>query len=103
VNVFAGAYGDKRRAVAIDRLSDQIVCRGSVVIRDLGGDRKGELSAHRVLDSPHVTPGETIRCVARRTAAACAGRWYLAPPQACYWANGSFTANAVNGGGIFVL
>jgi hypothetical protein len=74
VDVFAGAYGDKRRAAAVDRLSDRIVACGSLVVRELGGDRKGELSAHRVLDSPHVTPGETIRCVARRTAAACVGR-----------------------------
>ena len=71
--MFADAYGDKRRAAAVSRLSDRIVACGSLVVRELGGDRKGELSAHRVLDSPHVTPGETIRCVARRTAAACVG------------------------------
>jgi hypothetical protein len=74
MDVFAGAYGDKRRAVAVARLSDRIITCGSLVVRELGGDRKGELSAHRVLDSPHVTPGETVRCVARRTVAACVGR-----------------------------
>ncbi|HET6238148.1 MAG TPA: IS4 family transposase [Acetobacteraceae bacterium] len=74
MDVFAGAYGDKRRAEAVGRLSERIVACGSLVVRELGGDRKGEVSAHRVLDSLHVTPGETVRCVARRTVAACAGR-----------------------------
>ena len=74
MDVFAGAYGDKRRAAAMTRLSDRIVTCGSLVVRELGGDRKGEISAHRVLDSAHVTPGETVECVARRTAAACVGR-----------------------------
>jgi hypothetical protein len=74
MEVFAGAFGDKRRAAAMNQLSERIVACGSLVVRQLGGDRKGELSAHRVLDSLHVTPGETIRCVAQRTAAACAGR-----------------------------
>ncbi len=74
MEVFAGAYGDKRGAAAISRLSERIVARGSLVVRELGGDRKGELAAHRVLDSAHVTPGETVRYVARRTAVACVGR-----------------------------
>jgi len=74
MEVFAGAYGDKRRAAAISRLSERIVACGSLVVRELGGDRKGELAAHRVLDSAHVAPGETVRYVARRTAAACVGR-----------------------------
>jgi Transposase DDE domain len=71
---FAGAYGDKRRAAAVARLSDRIVACGSVVIREVGETRKGEISAHRILGSCHVTPGETLRCVARATAATCAGR-----------------------------
>jgi hypothetical protein len=74
VDAFAGAYCDRRRAAAVARLSERIVAYGSLVVRELGGDRNGEISAHRVLDSPHVTPGETVRCVSRRTAAACAGR-----------------------------
>ena len=74
MDVFEGGYGDQRRAAAISRLSDRIVACRSLVIKELGGDRKGELSAHRVLGSCHVTPGETVRHVARRTAAACAGR-----------------------------
>jgi hypothetical protein len=76
---FTGAYGDKRRAAAITQLSKAIVATGSVVIREVGGDRKGELSAHRVLGSCHVTPQDTVECVARRTATACAGRRIVVP------------------------
>ena len=74
MDVFAGAYGDKRRAAAVGRLSEQIIGCGSVVIREVGETRKGEIAAHRVLGSCHVTPGETLRCVARATSASCAGR-----------------------------
>ena len=47
---------------------------GSLVLRQVGGDRAGEMSAHRFLDSPHVTPEEIIWTTADRTASACAGR-----------------------------
>jgi hypothetical protein len=39
VDVFAGTYGDKRRA-AVGRLSDLIVGRRLLMVRQLGGDRK---------------------------------------------------------------
>jgi hypothetical protein len=74
MDVFAGAHGDKRRAAAVARLSERIVACGSVVIREVGETRKGEISAHRILGSCHVTPGEALRCVARATAATGAGR-----------------------------
>jgi Transposase DDE domain len=79
MNEFAGAYGDERRAAAVARLSQQIVSHGSVVIRVVGGDRNGELAAHRVLGSCHVTPRETVACVAQQTARACAGRRVVVP------------------------
>jgi Transposase DDE domain len=79
MNEFAGAYGDERRAAAVARLSQQIVSRGSVVIRAVGGSRNGELAAHRVLGSCHVTPRETVACVAQQTARACAGRRVVVP------------------------
>ncbi len=74
MDVFGGAYGDKRRAAAVAQLSERIIACGSVVIREVGETRKGEIAAHRVLGSCHVTPGETLRCVARGTQATCAGR-----------------------------
>jgi|SRR5208337_1188118 len=70
---FTGAYGDLRRAAAMQRLYTGIVERQSVVIRKVGGTRGGELSAHRVLSSPEVTPEATLNCLSRRTAQAVKG------------------------------
>src|SRR3954451_18291134 len=70
---FAGAYGDRRRASAMQRVLNGVVERQSVVIRKVGGTRGGELSAHRVLSSPEVTPEETLNCLSRHAARAVAG------------------------------
>lgn len=75
---FAGAFGDRRRAAAMQRVFAGIVERQSVVIRKVGGDRGGELSAHRVLSSAEVTPEETLSCLSRHTARAVSGRRVLA-------------------------
>jgi len=75
---FVGAYGDKRRSAAMLRLYGAMVEQGSVVVRKLGGDRGGELAAHRVLSSARVTPTMTLRCLSRGTAAACVGRRIVA-------------------------
>ena len=75
---FTGAYGDKRRSAAMSRLYGSIVEQTSVVIRKLGGDRGGELAAHRVLSSARVTPAVTLRCLSQHTAAAAAGRRIVA-------------------------
>ena len=70
---FAGAFGDRRRAAAMQRLFRGIVERQSVVIRKVGGTRGGELAAHRVLSSPDVAPEEILNCLSRRTAEAVKG------------------------------
>lgn len=70
---FAGAYGDRRRATAMQRLYTGMVEQQSVVIRKIGGTRGGELSAHRVLSSPEVRPEATLNCLSRRTAQAVNG------------------------------
>lgn len=75
---FLGAYGNKRRAAAVTRLHDSMVAQSSVVVRRLGQRRAGELSAHRVLSNPAVTPARTLDCFARGTAAAVAGRRIVA-------------------------
>lgn len=75
---FAGAYGDRRRAAAVSRLYDAMVAQSSVVVRKLGVDRGGEVSAHRALSSPQVTPDETLDCLSRRTARAAVGRRIVA-------------------------
>ncbi len=75
---FLGAYGDKRRAAAASRLYGAMVEQSSVVIRKVGRDRGGELSAHRVLSSARMTPERTLDCLAQRTAAAAVGRRVVA-------------------------
>jgi hypothetical protein len=69
-----GFFGDIRRERAGAALFERVVETGSLVLRQVGGGRAGEMSAHRFLDSPHVTHGEILRTAAHRTAAACAGR-----------------------------
>jgi hypothetical protein len=78
MSVFSGAYGDKRRAASVGRLHDSMVAQSSVVVRRLGGRRAGEMAGHRVLSCTSVTPGQTVACFARVTAAAAAGRRIVA-------------------------
>jgi len=69
-----GEFGDARRGVRGAWLFDRIVATGSLCLRKVGGDRAGEIAAHRFLDSPEVSAGEIIETLARRTAEACRGR-----------------------------
>jgi hypothetical protein len=73
-----GFFGDVRRAKAGAALFERVVATGSLVLREVGGDRAGEISAHRFLGSMHVTPQEIIETAGRRTAAACRGRRIVA-------------------------
>jgi Transposase DDE domain len=73
-----GYFGDVRREQAGAMLLERVVATGSLVVRKVGGDRAGELSAHRFLGSAYVTPEEILKTVGRRTAAACAGRRIVA-------------------------
>ena len=74
-----GLFGDHRRAVRGAWVFDRIVATGSLVIRQIGGDRAGEIAAHRFFDSPEVTPEEIIETLSERTARQCAGRTIVAP------------------------
>lgn len=74
MNGFAGWFGDRRRAMALARLEQAMVAQSSVVVRRLGADRAGEMSAHRVLSAPAVTAAGIVACLAGRTAPAAAGR-----------------------------
>jgi hypothetical protein len=69
-----GEFGDARRAERGAWLFDRIVATGSLILRKVGGDRAGEIAAHRFLDSPQVRAGEIIETLAQRTAAVCRGR-----------------------------
>jgi len=51
---------------------------GSVVLRQLGETRAGEMSVHRFLSSPYVSVERVVETVSDRTAAQCAGRRILA-------------------------
>jgi hypothetical protein len=73
-----GYFGDVRRAQAGAILLERVIATGSLVLREVGGDRAGELSAHRFLGSLHVTAEEILKTAGRRTAAACAGRRIVA-------------------------
>ena len=73
-----GVFGDVRRQEAGSALFERVAETGSLVLRRVGGDRAGEMSAHRFLDSPHVTPEKILRTAANHTVAACAGRRVVA-------------------------
>ena len=73
-----GFFGDVRREEAGAALFERVVETGSLVLRQVGGNRAGEISAHRFLDSPYVTPEEILKTAAERTASACAGRRIVA-------------------------
>lgn len=57
---------------------DGIVATGSLVLRDVGGSRSGEIGAHRLLSSKSVDAGALLMPYVARTAAACAGRRVVA-------------------------
>lgn len=73
-----GCFGDVRREQIGAKLFERVVATGSLVVREIGGDRAGELSGHRFLGSRHVTPEEIIATAGRRTALACVGRRIVA-------------------------
>lgn len=73
MRTYCGAFGHKGRAAAIARLEQSMVDRSSVVVRHLGGTRAGEMSGHRVLGRPEVTPKRIVAAIAKRTGEAVAG------------------------------
>jgi hypothetical protein len=73
-----GEFGDIRRAERGAWLFDRIVSTGSLVFRRVGGDRAGEMAAHRFLASPAVTAVEIIQTLGGRTGAQCQGRRIIA-------------------------
>ena len=70
--------GDIRTAARGVWLFEQMVSLGTVVLKDLGGDRAGEIAAHRYLSSPHVTSQRVLEVFGARTGEACAGRRVVA-------------------------
>jgi hypothetical protein len=70
--------GDIRTSARGAWLLDQIVSLGTLVLKDLGGDRAGEMAAHRYLSSPYVTSQGVLEALGARTGEACAGRRVVA-------------------------
>ena len=73
-----GFFGDVRREQVGAKVFEAVVTTSSLVVREIGKDRAGELSVHGFLRSPHVTPEEIIATAGRRTAMACVGRRIVA-------------------------
>ena len=59
-----GFFGDVRREEAGATLFERVVETGSLVLRQVGGNRAGEEAVHRFLSSPHVTPKEILATAA---------------------------------------
>lgn len=57
---------------------DRIVATGSLVLREIGGTRSGEMGAHRLLSSEDVDATALLAPHVARTAAACKGRRVVA-------------------------
>jgi hypothetical protein len=66
--------GDVRTAASGERLFEQIVATGSLVLHKLGETRAGEIAAHRFLSSLHVTVDGILDTFSERTRQASAGR-----------------------------
>jgi hypothetical protein len=73
-----GEFGDVRRAERGAWLFERIVCTGSLVVRKVGGDRAGEMAAHRFLASRAVTAIEIIETLGMRPGERCQGRRIIA-------------------------
>lgn len=74
----AMAVGDVRLSARGEWLMDRIVATGSLVLRQVGGDRAGEMACHRFLANEKVDGAAIIDELSGRTAAACMGRRVVA-------------------------
>jgi Transposase DDE domain len=70
--------GDARRDERAEWILERIVASGSLVLRELGGTRSGEMATHRLLSSEDVDPIALLTPHVARTAVACNGRRVVA-------------------------
>ncbi len=70
--------GDVRLSDRGDWLVERIVTMGSLVLRQIGGDRAGEIAGHRFLDNGRVSAGAIVDALSWRTREACSGRRVIA-------------------------
>jgi len=78
MGVKRSATGDIRLDKRTDWLLERIVASHSLVVRELGGTRSGEIAAHRLLSSDKVGVDEILEPYVARTAAAARGRRVIA-------------------------
>jgi hypothetical protein len=71
------SFGDVRVAARADWLIERVVAAGSLVLRQVGQTRAGEMAVHRFLSSPYVSVERLVETLAGRTAACCTGRHVL--------------------------
>jgi len=67
-------FGDVRTTERGEWMFEQIVVSGSLVLRQLGETRAGEIAAHRFLSSPYVSHDGIIGAFTERTRQASVGR-----------------------------
>ena len=70
-------FPDIRLSVRAEELYERIVATGSLVLRRLGGDRAGEIAAHRFLDNERVSAGSILDTLSHRTLETCPRRRVL--------------------------
>jgi hypothetical protein len=71
------SFGDVRVDERADWLIERIAATGTVVLRQVGETRAGEMAVHRFLSSPYVSVERIVETLAGRTAERCAGRRVL--------------------------
>src|SRR5260370_36813270 len=76
-----GIFGAGGQAERGAWLFERIVATGSLVLRTVGGNRAGEIAAHRFLDSPRVSAAEIIETLGRCTGERCRGRRVIAAQE----------------------
>jgi len=73
-----GEFADARRAARGEWLFERVMSTGSLVLRQIGGDRAGEVAVNRFLSSPEVSTTEIVATVGWRTGERCRGRRIVA-------------------------
>lgn len=70
-------FGDIRVASRADWLIERVAATGSLVLRQVGQTRAGEMAVHRFLSSPHVSVDRIVETLSGRTAQQCVDRQIL--------------------------
>jgi len=70
-------FGDIRVEKRAEWLIERVAATGSLVLRQLGETRAGEMAVHRFLSSPHVSVDRIVETLAGRTAERCVARHVL--------------------------